>query len=109
MEQQNKEYKMYYQCRLCGTRNPINAVLCENPDCRADLLLYGDQMFEGEEPPVAIDGDIIIEEVQEMTDRAKPAENVQKTRNNEPKRESKINKLDPPMEDPEKKKSKKGL
>ena len=65
MGQQENQYKMRWRCRMCGTLSPIEASVCQNPDCEADLLLHGEQVFEGEEPPVKQGGNITIEEVQQ--------------------------------------------
>ena len=66
MGKQESQYKMYWRCRMCGTLSPIEVMVCQNPDCEADLLLHGEQVFEGEEPPRKQGDDIAIEEVQQL-------------------------------------------
>lgn len=45
-EKSKQTDKSCWRCRKCGRRSPMDASICINPDCGAELSLWGDVVSE---------------------------------------------------------------
>ena len=41
-KEDNLKSQPHWRCRLCQHRSSISAAICENPNCQADLTIYGE-------------------------------------------------------------------
>ena len=67
------DIKSYWRCGLCGMHSPIDVVTCQNPNCEADLLLYGEAVFEENQTELVKENQIQSEQKNELGAKA-PAE-----------------------------------